>query len=369
MRRHWLFMMASTMAVALCCSWVACSEEDEEGNVVVNRMQVVDIPDIFFRANEVTLGSTFSTKAEPEIVTLQSDDQLVVKDNVNVKLEVADDLDEYIALKHWAEGEYRAAKLTIEINAPTDVMVFLPVSSKYFCYNSQSALEIVAEKLKEVEMTLPSSAIESQLEMRYGDVSMTCLVGDLQAAATVSYGKRADDVEGIEVLVTGVTKRMVNYLNSSYGEGLTVEVWCYFKNSLTRQDMRDAFNRGANVAFSKKPPMYGNVFTYVRNYPYKTYAKEDETTGLLVPYKDANFTEELESKYWVRPAQEDGTPSKDYLLMCHKNEWDCKVAYRDCEYAKMFQNNANVPADVETKYYVLPNNYNIYYFDELTIEE
>ena len=352
------------LLTAFCCGWVACSEDDDDRDAIVNRLQIVSIPDFFFRSNEVTLGSTFDSRAEPSELTLQIDEQLVVKDDVSVRLEVADDDDEFRALKKWGKGEFRAAKLSIGINTPTDVMVFMPVSSQHFCYNSQESLGIVAEQVKEMEMTLPKTTIASQLKTRYGDVSMTCMIGELKVVATASYGKREDGVEGIEVLITGVTSRMISYLRSTFQGGLTVEVWCYFKNTLTRADLRDVFNRGANVTFSKKPPMYGNVFTYVRNYPYKTYAKEDETTGMMIPYKDADFEEKLESKYWVRPADENGNPSKDYLLMCHKNEWDCKVAYRECEYAKVFRNNADIPEDVETKFYILPNNYNVYYFDE-----
>ena len=96
-----------------------------------------------------------------------------------------------------------------------------------------------------------------------------------------------------------------------------------------------------------------------------TYGKEDIETGMLIPYKDAELTQKLESRYWVRPAQEDGTPSFDYLLTCHRYEWDCTVSYSGVEYKKMLRNDASVPDDVETKFYVLPNNYNVYYFDDM----
>ena len=99
-------------------------------------------------------------------------------------------------------------------------------------------------------MVLPETSIESQLTTRYGDTMMICNFGNMSAVATVSYGKRDDGVEGIEVLITGVTPRMISYLRSTYESGLTVEVWCYFRNTLTREDLRDAFSQGTTVMLS-----------------------------------------------------------------------------------------------------------------------
>ena len=84
---------------------------------------------------------------------------------------------------------------------------------------------------------------------------------------------------------------------------------------------------------------------------------------MQIPYKDKECTELLDSKYWVRPARSDGSPSKDYLLLRHKNEWDCTVKFSGEQYPLVHENNADVPYDVETKYYQLPDNYNIYYID------
>ena len=199
--------------------------------------------DFFFLTDDGSLGSTFDSRAELEV-------DLPVNENVNVRLAVADDDDEIYTMKKWEKGEFRAAKLSIGINAPKDVMVFMPVSSQHFCYNSQESLGYVASLVKEINMVLPETTIESQLTTRYGDTMMICNFGNMSAVATVSYGKRDDGVEGIEVLITGVTPRMISYLRSTYESGLTVEVWCYFRNTLTREDLRDAFSQGTTVMLS-----------------------------------------------------------------------------------------------------------------------
>jgi len=232
------------LLTAFCCGWVACSEDNEEdGDIIVNRLHVVSIPDFFFLTDDGSLGSTFDSRAELEV-------DLPVNENVNVRLAVADDDDEIYTMKKWEKGEFRAAKLSIGINAPKDVMVFMPVSSQHFCYNSQESLGYVASLVKEINMVLPETSIESQLTTRYGDTMMICNFGNMSAVATVSYGKRDDGVEGIEVLITGVTPRMISYLRSTYESGLTVEVWCYFRNTLTREDLRDAFSQGTTVMLS-----------------------------------------------------------------------------------------------------------------------
>jgi len=378
MRKQVFQILTGVLAVAICGCWSACSDDDKDGGSSLERLKTVAIPDFFFYSNEVRLGSTFDpgekqaggtfdTRAEAEEVKLQIDEQLLVENNVNVKLTVAEDDDEFRAMKKWDVGEYRAAKLTIQLYTATDVMVFLPAKSEHFCYNGRGSLETVARNIENMESVRPSSLIDSKLKIRYGDATMSCLIGPYLVDATVSYGETEDGVEGLEVLVTGVTKSLLKYLSSSYQDGLEVWVWCYFRNSLTRADMRSDFNEGATVTFSKKPEMYGNLFTYVRNYPYKVYAQEDPQTGVMTPYKDEGFTEKLEQKYWVHPAQDDGTPSPDYLMLCHKYEWDCTVAYTDCEYAKVLRNNADVPEDVTSKFYVIPNNYNVFYFDELKV--
>lgn len=370
MRKQMYLVLTSILVITMVMGgWTACSDKNDD-NDDLTRLQIVSIPDFFFSSNEIQLASTFDTRAEPKELVLQADEQLVVKDNVNIRLTVAEDRDEFIALKHWEAGKYRAAKLSIQMHTATDVMVFLPISSQYFCYNSEKALEEITKLNANMEYKIrPQTSIATKLKAVYGEASMSCLVSDYKAVATVTYGKTEDGVEGIEVLITGVTNQLLKSLQNTYKDGLTIDVWCYFKNSINRLSMREIFNEGATVVFSKKPAMYGNMFSMVRDYPDKVYSKTDATTGMIFPYKDEDCQERLESKYWIRPAEDDGTPSLDFLLYRHKYEWDCTVAYQGITYAMVFHNNADVPADVATKFYVLPNNYNTYFFDKYEIEE
>jgi hypothetical protein len=173
--------------------------------------------------------------------------------------------------------------------------------------------------------------------------------------------------------VTGVIQAVVDYLVKEYGDGLTVEVWNYFNDTATIESLKAGFNAGATVSFSEKPEMYVNAFAKVPNYiealggsvedlP-RIYSKE--VNDFLYPYLDEAFTQALDAQYWVRPAEgegEDVHPSKYYLLRGHKNENDCTVVPVGVTFAQKQTNNADIPADVETKYYDIPANYNVIYF-------
>ena len=373
MRKCILSILIATIVAIVCGGLIACSKDSDDSLTKTERLQVVAIPDITFLAGEKSLSSTFfepvesKSRAEIEEVFVRNDELFNVDNNINVRLTVAEDEDDYIAFKHWTAGDYRAAKVSIFMYTPTDLTLFMPIEAQHFCYNGKKQLEAIA---KSGYSTLPTSTQGShqlsKLTKNYGEAALTFNVDDNSSVvATVSFGMKEDGTEGVELSIVGVTQSVLSELERTYNEGLTVEVLVYFKNTISRSSMRSNFNEGATVAFSNKPAVYGNVFTKVKNYLQKVYGKEDIETGMLIPYKDAELTQKLESRYWVRPAQEDGTPSFDYLLTCHRYEWDCTVSYSGVEYKKMLRNDASVPDDVETKFYVLPNNYNVYYFDDM----
>lgn len=362
-----------TIVALVCGGLVACSEDSDDPLIKNEKLRVVAIPDITFLAGEKSLSSTFDepseskSRAEIEEVFVRNDELFNVDNNINVRLTVAEDQDDFVAYKHWTVGDYRAAKVSVFMYTPTDLTLFMPIEATYFCYNGKTQLEAIAKSDYSALSTSAQGRNKlSKLTKIYGEAALTYNVDDNSSVvATVSFGMKEDGTEGIELSIVGVNQDVLSELKRIYNEGLTVEVWVYFKNTISRSSMRNHFNEGATVTFSNKPAIYGNVFTKVKNYLQKVYGKIDAETGMMIPYKDAELTQKLESKYWVRPAQEDGTPSLDYLLTCHRYEWDCTVAYSGVEYKKMLRNDASVPDDVETKFYVLPNNYNVYYFDDM----
>jgi len=367
MLRYAKTLLQNTIAViavvALTGSLLACDDTDDSEVYINQKMRVVAIPDFVFKCSDFVLSSTtntLETRAEKEHITLSNGERMEVTDQVSARLYVAADNDQFETLRTWTDTDFRAVLLSLYFRTPTDVAVFLPLSAQYFTYNNRHALDMMAKSY--VSSIQPSNHI-SKLKTIYGEASMTCLVSSDTVVAKVGYGRIENGTEGVEVTITGVTDNVIAYLKRAFNEGIQIDIWNYFMPTITRDALRDNFNRGATIDFSERPYIYVNEFKRVNNCQETVYSKVDSETGMQIPYKDKECTELLDSKYWVRPARSDGSPSKDYLLLRHKNEWDCTVKFSGEQYPLVHENNADVPYDVETKYYQLPDNYNIYYID------
>lgn len=364
-----IFRVAKTLflnlmaVVALCFGLVACDDTDDDDSYVNQKLKVVAIPDFVFKCSDIVLSSTTSTldtRAEDKYVTLDNGEKIQVTDNVSVRLYVAADNDQFSSLRKWEDTDFRAVLTSVYLHTPTDVAIFMPVSAQHFTYNNQRALEMMSMYYLN---SIQASNKMSKLTSIYGEAAMTCIISRDTVVAKVGYGRIEDGTEGVELTVTGVTQRAIDYLRYTFNDGLRIETWTYFKNSISRDALRDVFNSGATVDFSNRPAIYVNEFSRVDNCTETVYSKLNDD-GQYVPYKDEDCTELLDAKYWVRPARGDGSPSKDYLLLCHKNEWDCKVKYVGSPYSIVHENDADIPYDIDKKYYQLPDNYNVYYIDK-----
>ena len=349
--------------IALSSGFIACSDDSDEDSYVNQKLRVVAIPDFVFKSSNIVLSSTtnpVATRADKDYITFDNGERREVTDNVSVRLYVAADNDKFKNLRAWEDTEFRAVLLSINMCTPTDVPIFMPVSSKYFSYNNQRALDVMSMNYIE---SIHASKDISRLKTIYGEAVMTCMVSTDTVYAKLGFGKLENGTEGVEVTITGVTQKVINYLEYSFNDGLQIEIWNYFLPTISREALRDCIN-GSTIDFSKKPAIYVNEFKKAYNCTETVYSKVDENTGWYIPYRDEDCTEVLDEKYWVRPARTDGSPSKDYLLLCHQNEWDCNVEYIGTKYSDVQKNDADVPYDIETKYYKLPNNYNVYYYDK-----
>ncbi|MBO4564136.1 MAG: hypothetical protein J5720_01725 [Bacteroidaceae bacterium] len=372
MKRTILSAFAAAIAVAFSCAFVACSnDKDEEvinDNTPKNEVfKPVLIPDFVFASNENVLYSTFGTRADRvDVPKYVYEDYYKTKiDEVEINLSVADDL-EPINKQGWSTGEYKASKLSIHVRYATDVTVFLPVESAYFCYNNANSLAVIETHDKNpAEPTADEEAAKDKVVGIYGKSQATYSVNGQTVTAQVTFGKTQKGVNGIQIEVKGMTKEAVDYLYTKYGDGLTIEVWNYYV-TIPRKNLIENFNKGANVYFSSRPKIYVNAFAKVNDFEGKVFSEEEMVGGAKVftPYyvKD-NVKTPLAQEYWVRPVLEDGSPSNYYILKGKKCASDCTVApsqYNSFPY--IHTNNADVPDDIETVYSRVDDNYNVYYF-------
>ena len=326
--------------VAGVLAFTACSEKNVDSGAELQDEAVLELvaqPDFVFSSLGNTLFSTFpATRATSQVAQDLPD----LTNGVEVNLSAC------------TSKEYNASKVSIHIREANDVTVFIPAKDEWFSGNDANSLAIIKK-----------NATGNGV---YGENEQTLQVAGQEVKATVEFA-----TTGITVKVTGVNDAVVASLKEEYGDGLTVEVWNYFKDA-TLDNLKTAFNdvdNGATVSFSTQPSVYVNAFAKIPEYwelatddYFPTVTSKDES-GFQVPYLGEN---KLNQKYWVRPAVEvDGENivlSKDYLIYGHKNAYDCTVKPLGATFTRQEANNADIPADVDKKVYDLPGNYNVFYF-------
>lgn len=156
--------------------------------------------------------------------------------------------------------EWLASHLSIHVRANTDVEVFIPVPVRYVC--EADDLAIVQKH-------------EEDLMIHGGPTEVVYNIGNrFEVTLTVSVAS-----DGITVRTSGIQDSgVIDYLQETYGDGLTFEVWNYFNikhNSWYEGDdedlpiepeaLRDILN-GSTVKFiTNTPDLYVNAFNDTEN--------------------------------------------------------------------------------------------------------
>lgn len=209
------------------------------------------------------------------------------------------------------DGDYIASHLSIHVRDTSDVEVFLPVAAQYYCEADDMAI-VLSHSLGAVGYGSIASSKDMNFDVNGNTVKLT-----------VTY-----EADGIRVTTSGINSNVLKYLRDTYGDGMTFEVWNYYKSNVVDANgtILEAFDRAklkeklntANVKFTSDPGQYVNAFGAVYDYDGKVYGKVD-SDGVWTPYADEALTTELGSQYWYRADR------KYYILRTHKNELDCTV--------------------------------------------
>lgn len=296
------------------------SEEYLEGDKVFNDWVIKIIP---------ADGSPITTPDEPD----EPDDPIidpiepvvpVITDEVEVNLSVNDEKE---------EGDYIATKLSIHIRALTDVEVFIPVKQEYYCDVDDMAIVMSHQLDPNYQYSNPG---QTSITNGY---TYTYTIAGQPLNVTVTY-----EANGIRVKTNGVNQAMLDYLQETYQDGVTVEVWNYFNDAIPQKEddhiVRTPIDRDnlkpmldqSTVTFTstEHPAYYVNAFAMLYDYQKNdlhVYMKDGKPYLMDVIYDAAghiiNQTESntpLDSRYWV--ANADGT-FKEFKGA--KNAWDCTV--------------------------------------------
>ena len=159
-------------------------------------------------------------------------------DHVEINLSLND--------KH-EEGDWIHTKLSIHIRAVTDVEVFIPVASEYYC--ALDDMDIVISHQLDLVQYIPQPTTESfTIENANNGESY-------QVSATVAF-----EPNGIRITTHGMTAGLQEYLQETYGDGLTFEVWNYYNIESTDREQLKPFLDQSTVTFTSDPTLYVNAF-------------------------------------------------------------------------------------------------------------
>lgn len=223
-------------------------------------------------------------------------------------------------------GDYIATKLSIHIRALTDAEVFIPVDKKYYCEADDMDISLSHHELNVVYNTQPQTVTKE--------------IGGKDVTFTVQY-----EDGGIRIITDGVCKEVIDFCADQYADGITFEVWNYFKD-ITREQLKEYLD-ASTVTFESNPVVYVNAFAKIPGYSATPVYSKFNEAGQLVPYTDEECTKPLDQKYWTRETPD----SKDYIFVGEQNPWDCTVAPVETSFKKTEQD----PTDVTL------SNYNVVY--------
>ena len=195
-------------------------------------------------------------------------------------------------------GDYIATKLSIHVRDTTDVEVFIPVGADYYC----PADDMYIVELHDSVYVYNELTEKTQIQV---------------AGQTVTLTVKFEN-GGIRVTTDGVNAEVLKYCRENFGDGITFEVWNYYKDNTTRDELKPMLDASTIKFLDNEPDYYINAFAKLRDYKNPIYNKYNEETGEWTLYTDEACTQELGSQYWKRT--EGG-----YEIFGDKNPWDCVV--------------------------------------------
>lgn len=182
---------------------------------------------------------------DPALKTVPSHDKL--PDFVNPP---ADEDDEPDVATHTNEVEvnltledkdYQSSHLSMHIRHATDVEIFIPVTDRYYCDVDDMA---IVENKKD-NLVVNGGPFRTDYNINGNNVSLN-----------VEFLP-----EGIRIWTDGINEDVINYCRENYGDGITFEVWNYFNDAITREELLYLLNRATVRFLDSEPDSYINSFT------------------------------------------------------------------------------------------------------------
>lgn len=227
-----------------------------------------------------------------------------VIENPDTPIEVPEHVEINLSIEERDGVEWLASHLSIHVRANTDVEVFIPLPAVYYC--AVDDLAIVAKH-------------EEDLMIHSGPQTTTFTINGDVVSMTVSF-----ENEGIRINTNGINENIISYLNETYGDGLTFEVWNYMnlrvrdwddatnndgkgvfmnkdqENEITAEQLRGFLNK-STVKFSNTPDLYVNAFMFTpgcEEEEHECGAFIDDCTVSIVSTQSPLYELDRNNGYW-----------------------------------------------------------------------
>lgn len=136
-------------------------------------------------------------------------------------------------------GDYISSKLSIHVRALTDVRVTLPIDKQFYC---------VADDM-DISLSHKEPNVVYNVETEVVDVQ----IGTTTVTLTIEYND-----ESIVITTDGIDKEVLSYCSSTYGDGLTFEVWNYYKD-IKRSELKSILDNSYIEFLDNEPIHYTNT--------------------------------------------------------------------------------------------------------------
>ncbi|MCH5347593.1 MAG: hypothetical protein J1E63_10800 [Muribaculaceae bacterium] len=134
--------------------------------------------------------------------------------------------------------------LSIHVRAATDVRIFIPVATEYYCEGDD--MEIVMKHEANHMIHGGPDVLEYQLKG-----------SDLVVTLTIEYLP-----EGILITTDGIDQAVIDWCaETCNGDGITFEIWNYFNNGLSLDELKYWLNKSTIEFLDQEPDYYINAFT------------------------------------------------------------------------------------------------------------
>lgn len=152
-----------------------------------------------------------------------------VQDHVEVNLSIED--------HNYTQTD---SHLSIHVRSATDVEVFIPVPAMYYCDADDMA--IVEKHLEELMLHGGPTRVEYDVNGH---------------TVTLNVAFEAD---GIRIWTDGINEEVIAYCREKYNDGITFEVWNYFNETISKEELKTYLDRATVKFLDKLPDAYVNAF-------------------------------------------------------------------------------------------------------------